>query len=175
MNTQIPKLLAAFVLTLTITTQVNAMPFGFKICLASDASGLVTQGGEAVKGAIVRRKVIRDDKEYFDEVVTGENGEFSLPAVYTRSLFKHAPIQPVVPQEVTISFNGKSHLAWELVKMDWDHLGEINSGRTIQNGIIKPFKVSCDLSEEEYSRHAPNTSRAIHGKCLFDGEQRPIE
>jgi len=173
MNIRASNLLIALFLTLLIPAQVNAMSFGFKICLASDASGSVTNGGKAIKGVTVKRNVIRDGKEYLDEVVTGENGTFSFPAIYERSLLKHAPIQPTVSQQVTITYNGETHLAWELVKMDWDHLSEINSGKTIRSGTVKPFKVSCDLSGKEYSRYAPNTLRAIHGKCLIEGEAHP--
>ncbi|MFC1750547.1 DUF6795 domain-containing protein [Pseudomonadota bacterium] len=151
------------------------MSFGFKICLASNSSGVVTDGGEAVKGATVKRKVVRDDKEYLDEVVTGENGEFAFPAIYERSLLKHAPIQPTVSQEVSIYYKEETHLAWELVKMDWDYLSEINSGKTIRNNTAQSFKVSCELSDKEHSRYAPNTLRSIHGKCLLESESRPQE
>jgi len=146
------------------------MSLGFKICLASDASGTVTLQGGAVKGAIIKRKVVWNDKEYFDDVSTDDKGKFALPALYARSLFKHMPIQPTLPQEVSISYKGETHLGWALVKMDWDELSEINSGKAVNNKTALAFNVSCELSDGENTRYAPDSLCAIHGKCHLDGE-----
>lgn len=167
------QIITALFLALTVSTQVHAMSFGFKICLASESEGKITNNGKALQYAKLVRKVVKDKDEYIDEVTTGENGKFSFPAIYKRSLLKHVPIQPIITQEVIITYEGKTHLAWELTKMDWDHLSEINSGKTIHNGDVKLFKVGCDLADKKYSRYAPNTLRAIHGKCLLEGEIKP--
>ena len=57
--------------------------------------------------------------------------------------------------------------------MNWDYLGEVNSNKAIRNNKTRTFDVTCELSNPEISRHAPNTLRAIHGKCLLVGETPP--
>jgi len=156
------------------STQVHAMGIGFKICLASDSSGVVTDEGKPIEGAVVQRKVINDGKEYVDEVITGPEGTFFFSAIYERTLLKYVPFaQPVVSQEVTITFQGEAHSAWRLVKADWEYLGEVNSGQAIVKGNVKPMVMRCELSSQEYSRYAPDSARGLHGKCLLEWEEKP--
>ncbi|MFC1750677.1 DUF6795 domain-containing protein [Pseudomonadota bacterium] len=173
MSALIKRLLIVSVLIFPASTQVNAMGIGFKVCLASESSGVVTDNGVPVQGATVTRKVVWENKEYVDEAVTGESGGFAFSSLYERTLLKHAPITPVMGQEVSISYKGEAHLAWRLVKKNWDDLGEVNTGKNIKNNNVKPFAMKCELSNESLSRQVPGTGRGITGRCLLDWEDAP--
>ncbi|MFL0810804.1 MAG: carboxypeptidase-like regulatory domain-containing protein [Agarilytica sp.] len=144
---------------------------GFKICLASESSGVVTLAGAPVEGATVKRYVKSDNngKEFTHETTTDKDGRFSFPSVYMRSLLPLLMmIQPVTQQEVTVKHNGQEYLAWSLTKMNWELDREVNNHQDIKNGNTKPFKVACDLSHPEKGNLIDSNSQGFYGRCSIE-------
>ncbi len=152
--------------------QVHAMSkIGFKICLATESEGVVTSDGIPLDGAEVERVVENKGKKHIDHSVTDSDGRFSFPSLYTRALTKFLPIQPVVSQEVTITYKGEKHIAWGLTKMNWDENGELNSFKALQRNNILPFDVICELSDEDKSMQLEESLQIIYGKCNIVGQK----
>ena len=93
--------------------------FGFlNINLSPEVKGVVTQNGEAVVGAEVKRTLIYNDKTYTAITVSQADGSFSFSAQDVSSVMKLLPAEMVVTQKITLSVDGKDYLAWETVKRD---------------------------------------------------------
>ncbi len=150
------------------------MSIGMKICLASDVSGVLVKGGVPLEQGRLVREIEKNGKKYTQEAIVGSNGNFTFPALFERSLFAWLPHQPAIHQRVLIQHEGEEYRAWELTKMDYDLYGEVNSVKALTNKNAVPFSVTCDLNDEEYSRHVEGTAKAIHGICLLNGERKPI-
>lgn len=161
----------AIVIAFLYSSQVNAMSvIGFKICLASPASGVITQDGNSISGATLFREVNWKGEVLKQEAVTDTDGRFSFSALFSRSLWAFMPSHVSIPQKTTIFFQGNSYLAWELDKSNFDVDGEHNSGQAIVKKEAKPFVVSCELSDENRSRTLPGTVVGVHGICFFESE-----
>jgi len=143
---------------------------GFKVCLASDSRGLVTENGVPLEGAKVTRNVNNKGEHFEDETTTDASGRFSFPAIYDRSLWKHMPVEPIISQEVIVTYKGKSHTAWDLTKGNLDYNGELNSDIARKNNTAIPFDVTCELNDEERARQLPESMQLIYGKCITAGE-----
>lgn len=163
--------LSIFTLMLFSSNQVAAMSMiGFKVCLASESSALVTSNREPVVGATVKRKVKsnHNGKDYLDETTTDQEGRFSFPAIYSKYLFKHFPSEAVIHQEVTIEHEGESHRAWMLTKADWDENSEVNDRADIKSNTAVPFSAKCELTNTESSFRLAKNYQVIVGKCKID-------
>jgi hypothetical protein len=158
---------------LLITLQVSAMSlFGFKVCLATEVKGVVTLQGKPVANAKVTREVLFRDQKLNSETITDEKGNFSLPAVYERTVWKHTPFEVVIGQTINIEFENKQYLAFRTSKRNFDVDGELNSPIAIENGqVLTPFILACELTNEEWLRaRKEGDSHAIRGICLIPGE-----
>ena len=154
---------------------VSAMSFlGFKVVLATEMKGTVVLSGQPAVGAVVRRVVQFDNKEYSDEVQVDNDGGFVIPELTGRTLWKHTPFEVLIPQEVTISYQGEKHLGLQLTKRNFDRTGEFNNFSMIEAGhekLIDDYQFVCDLADEEYKRRFPESGKTVYGKCLHVSEK----
>lgn len=129
--------------------------FGFlTINLSPEVKGAVTQNGEAVVGAKVKRTLIYNDKTYTATTVSQADGGFSFPAQDVSSVMKLLPAELVVTQKITINVDGKDYLAWETVKRD-DNDGLVS----------KLAQLKCELSDE--SQAYEDERSVIVGICRW--------
>lgn len=140
---------------------------GFKVCLATEMKANVTFAGKPVAGASVVRKVTFDGKDYVTEVKTDPLGNFILPTLYERTLWKHTPFEFRILQDVQIVYGGQSHLGVRIVRGNFDENGELNNMQAVNKGtdILVPYEFNCDLADEESSRGVNATHTVLSGKC----------
>jgi hypothetical protein len=146
--------------------------FGFKVCLATEVNGVVTLNEMPVANAKVMREIRFQNKARNDEVLTDANGNFLLPGVYDRTVWKYTPFEVVIAQFIHIEYENKKYLAFRTSKSNFDVDGELNSPIAIENGdVITPFVLTCELTNEEWLRaRKEGDSHAIRGICLIPGE-----
>lgn len=99
-----------------VTSKVDAMNFGKKICTFSAIIGTVTDGDKAISGAKVKRRYTWDGKDIYDTQTTDSNGDFSFPNAFERSLWVLYPHNPSIGQMLTIHVDNKEYQAWGFVK-----------------------------------------------------------
>ncbi len=140
---------------------------GFKVCLASEMKANVTWQGQPVEGATITRVVNYDNKDYTTEVHTDSAGNFVLPALYDRTLWKHTPFEVRIRQTVSIRYQNEIHKALELTKRNFDPDGEINNKVRIERGrsIFIPYQFTCELTDEERGRALEPSFGTVRGKC----------
>lgn len=145
---------------------------GFKVCIASEMKAKVTSAGKPVAGASVIRKVTFDGKDYVTEVKTDSEGNFVLPTLYERTLWKNTPFEVQIEQAVTIHDNNVSHLGVEVVKRNFDENGEVNNMDQVKKGLspFKPYNFLCELTDEVHERGIHETHVVLSGKCVFPDE-----
>jgi hypothetical protein len=161
------------VVLLLITLQVSAMSlFGFKVCLATEVKGVVTLQGKPVANARVTREVIFRDQKLNSETITDEKGNFSLPAVYERTVWKHSPFEVVIGQTINIEHDNKQYLALGTSKRNFDFNGELNSPAVINAGKeVIPYVLTCELTHKDSTRVTKEGElNVIWGICLIPGE-----
>lgn len=111
-----------------------------KMCTFSEISGVITKDGKPVKNAILTRTTDRE-KVKTDQAITDENGFFSMPALYERSIAKFLPQEFVVSQTISVKQdNGDEVEIWSGIKR---HKEENSESRG------KPLVVQCELNSEE--------------------------
>ncbi len=167
-----------FCFCLMSSAQVFAMSIiGFKVCIASEMKASVTENGTAVVGAKVTRTVEFANKKYTTEVETDDNGNFILPAQYTRTMWKHTPFEVLIWNRITVVHQGASHLAVDIIKRNFDVDGELNSLERLKRGmaVFTPYEFTCELTDPEYNRLVETNHIGITGKCLYIGETKPEE
>ncbi len=114
----------------------------------------MTQNGEVVVGAEVKRTLIYNDKIYTATTVSQADGRFSFPAQDVNSVMKLLPAELVVTQKITINVGDKDYLAWETVKRD-DNDGLVS----------KLAQLKCELSNE--SQAYEDERSVIVGICRW--------
>ena len=127
-----------------------------KVCLFSEVNGLVTQGGKPVSGVKIIRTAELNDKTYTDTTITDAQGRYHFDARFTRSVNSILPVEPFIPQIMTIRYNNKDYPGWKMNKRNYDVNGEID----------QPLDLSCDLADEpmvKEQRIGPN----VFGLCKW--------
>lgn len=120
-------------------TEVSMGMFDFlNVCLFSEVNGAITLDGKPVAGAEVVRTAILNDKTYTDTVTTDAQGRYHFDARFTKSMNSILPVEPFIPQLVTIRFNNQEYPGWKMNKRNYDVNGEID----------QPLNLSCELSEQ---------------------------
>jgi hypothetical protein len=147
--------------------------FGFKVCLATDVKGDVTLNGKPVAKAKVIWEILFDGQKLMSESITDEMGNFFLPAVYDRSIWKYTPFEIVIGQTINIEYESKTYLAFGTSKRNFDLGGELNSPIVIASGgELTPFILTCELTNKDWTRvRKENDTHAIWGVCLIPGEK----
>lgn len=138
----------------------------FKITVFSKMEGVVTKGGRPVEGAVVKRSADHyNDKVYSDQAVTGKDGRFSFGAISTWSL-RPIIFDTVVLQEITIEFEGKIYLGWEMFKHNNHHHGElVNKDKKSKAPIRCTFELNHDDRAEQVAVLDEIRHRVIRGLC----------
>lgn len=137
------------ILIFSISTGANAVPFFSKNILASKFSANVTLNGIPQKDIKVVRYIrwSWDDKKRQDETTTDKKGDFTLPIIeVSQGLSRFLPHEPVVFQQITITYKGEKYVAWQHSKHNYDNNGELNG---------KSLALNCELSNkpEEHNNY----------------------
>lgn len=139
-------------LALAVMGEVQAMG---KMCMFSAVQGVVTEHGKPVQGAVIRRGFFWHWKSErgSDEATTDEQGHFALPAIWRSSLFGTLlPHEPVVEQQISIEYGGKSYVAWSFMKGSYQENDEL---------FGRPLELRCPL-ENEPVRHRLKQDHVEH-------------
>ena len=146
--------------TLLGGTAVGLTDIG-KVCVFSAISGVVTLNGQPVAHAKLVRTASKE-REHQDETTTDENGYFSFPAMYERSIAKFLPMEFVAKQKIMIEHNGKSYKLWSGVKGKPDENVEARG---------KPLIVECQLNND--ISHIWVNGLVFSTLCKWDVEPDP--
>lgn len=138
---------------------VSAMGFFdfAKVCIFSEVNGVVVHNGEPLAGAKLTRTVRWKKKDLVDSTTSDADGRFKFDVLKVSASNKFLPVEPVIPQRITISHNGEEHVGWKTTKRDYDENGELAG---------KPLNLRCDLSGE--MQHQEIGIRIIQGLCTWD-------
>lgn len=133
-----------------------------KVCLFSAISGVITQDGKPVANAKLVRKV-NHSKDVIDETTTDQNGHFTMPAVFERTVTKLLPMEFVVRQAIYVKHEGKEYLLWEGVKRE-----EKENSESRGQALI----VRCELNQERLFKQV--NGNPIVSFCTWDAEPDKI-
>ena len=117
-----------------------------RMCLFSAVKGVVLDHGVPVEGATIERSYDWGWKNQSgsDNTLTGENGEFALPAIWGWSILGSLlPHEPFVTQTILITHGGKSYKGWLMDKRGYEENDELDG---------RPISVTCRLDTEP-ARH----------------------
>jgi hypothetical protein len=134
---------------------IQATGFG-KVVIWSAMKGRVLMDGQPVVGAVLTREYHWHwpDQKGSDVAKTNAAGEFAFPAIERRMILGSLlPHEPVIEQQMTVEYEGKSYQAWAYFKRDYEPNDE-NDGR--------PIDVTCHLGAER-ARHGH-----VMGLCEFN-------
>lgn len=111
---------------------------GGKSCVFSEVQLKVTHNGKPASGAKLTRYVSWQ-KDIVDEFTLDENGEIKLEAVYQRSLTSLLPVEFVVAQSITVSYEDSEVEIWLNSKRSPEPNSELGG---------KELTLSCELFDE---------------------------
>ncbi|WP_133060629.1 DUF6795 domain-containing protein [Parendozoicomonas haliclonae] len=113
-----------------------------KACVASELKVTITQNGAPIKDAKITRKVVWEnvgDKD--DATTTSATGEFSLPALYMRSVTRSVlPLEFVAKTLVQVEVDGEQHRLFYAIKRSEEENNEFGG---------EPGILTCELNNEE--------------------------
>ncbi len=147
--------------TLLGGTAVGLTDIG-KVCVFSAISGVVTLNGQPVAHAKLVRTASKE-REHQDETTTDENGYFSFPAMYERSIAKFLPMEFVASQEIRVEYKGQTYKLWSGVKRKPEENTESRG---------KPLVVQCQLEMVD-SEYISVDGSKFFTLCTWDVEGDP--
>lgn len=127
-----------------------------KMVIWSAMKGRVLLNGKPAAGAVLKRDFNWGwkDENGSDQTTADAAGEFSFPAIERSSfLGSILPHEPIIQQEMTITYKGVSYDAWAYFKRDYDPNSE---------GGGRPINVTCRLDAERDRRGL------VMGLCEFN-------
>ncbi|MBK9990855.1 MAG: hypothetical protein IPP19_09020 [Verrucomicrobia bacterium] len=126
-----------------------------KLCLFSPVKGIVVHKGQPVVGAVIERTCEWNWEKYAprtDQTVTDNNGEFSLPGIYSwMGQVQLVPHEPVIHQHLVIKHEGMDYNAWYLVKHEYGEFAELSMASLrgeLPDLLGKPIDLYCELTVE---------------------------
>ncbi len=138
MKTGLRFISVLFLLILLGGTAVGLTDIG-KVCLFSAISGVITKDGQPVAHAKLIRTA-KKERSHQDEITTDENGHFTFPAMYERSIAKYLPMEFVASQKIMVEYQGQIYKLWSGVKRKEEENTESRG---------KLLVVKCKLNSEE--------------------------
>lgn len=110
-----------------------------KVCVFSEVTARVTVKGEPLKNAVIIRKWEWRELQQ-DKTTTDENGYFTFPAVFERSIMNRAlPIELVIAQGLYVEIDGEIKKIWSNSKREPEQNAELGG---------QPINLSCELTDE---------------------------
>lgn len=147
--------------------ECNGIFDSMKINLFSDMQGIVTMNGDPVSGAVVKRSATpASNKKFTDSFVTKVDGRFQFDRMVTNSFLKILPGDPSVYQKVTIEYNGRSYLAWEILAASDRYKGELNDRDVIGTEKQVDINLLCELTAKSTQKEAAGSS-VVSGICTW--------
>ena len=129
-----------------------------RVCLFSAISGTITLDGKPVANARLVRTGDRSGPRV-DEAVTDENGYFTFPAMYERTITKFLPQEFSASQQILVHYQDREYEMWSAVKRQPEENVESRG---------KPLAVKCELNGNQ-NLIMINAS-PIHSLCTWDVE-----
>lgn len=130
-------LLVVMMLVLGRAEAMSILDVG-KVCVFSEVKVQVTRDGEPVRNArVIRRWEWGRLKE--ETTTTDDQGYFSFPPVFERSLARLLPVELVIGQGLYVVENGVEERIWTNSKREPEENAEFG-GQTIE--------MTCELSDE---------------------------
>lgn len=110
-----------------------------KVCVFSEVKARITVNGEPLKNTVVIRKwEWRELRQ--DRTTTDENGYFTFPVVFERSIMNRAlPIELVIAQGLYVETEGEAKKIWSNSKREPEENAELG-GQSIN--------LSCELTND---------------------------
>ncbi|MCH8499854.1 MAG: DUF4198 domain-containing protein [Marinobacter sp.] len=109
-----------------------------KVCVFSEVTGVIRLQGQPVEGAtVVRTHDYR--KAVSDQATTDADGAFAFPAAFERAWTSILPIELVIAQRLTVSYQGQDYLIWSNTKRS-------KAENTELGGL--PLTLTCELTDE---------------------------
>ncbi len=134
-----------------------------KVCTFSGVSGVLVDGGEPLKNVkVIRETDYQGARE--DHVFTDDDGRFSMPPAYERSVTKLLPQEFVVGQALFVEKDGERIKIMAGVKRKPEENVESKG---------KPFKIRCDLQSERKTFYVDGN--LFLTKCEWDVEHDVID
>lgn len=138
----------------------------FKVYVFSKMEGVVMKDGKPVEGAVIKRTADHyNDKAYYDQTVSDENGHFEFGAITTRYFWSFM-FDTVVRQVVYIEHEGTRYLGWDAFKNNAHHRGELIAK---DEKARAPIRCTFDLDQEDSKKQILKLdeirTQIIHGLC----------
>lgn len=154
------RILATLCICLSTISTVNAMSLfdAGTICTFSSVRAKVTHNGQPVQGAEITR-ITKFKDTVTDVTSTDDDGTFSFPANFSRSVKKFLPMEIVITQQILVSYQGESYEIWANGKMNSEEDSELG-------GL--PIDLTCELTEEP--RTFRSSGSLILTNCHWDKE-----
>jgi len=152
----------AFIFISLGTVSMSIKDYG-KVCLFSSISGVITQNGQPVANARVKRVVGKAhvQGELTDETTTDEKGYFEMPAVFERNIIaKVLPMEFAVPQQIFVYVNSSEYEIWKGVKRKREENTESKGA---------PLVVRCDINNERKLKQIDGNM--IFSACEWNAEE----
>ncbi|UZJ45655.1 DUF4198 domain-containing protein [Marinimicrobium sp. C6131] len=110
-----------------------------KVCVFSEFKARVTVNGEPLKNAVVIRRWEWLEPQQ-DRTTTDENGYFTFPAAFERSIMNRAlPIELVIAQGIYVETEGEVKKIWSNSKREPEENAELGG---------QPINLSCELTND---------------------------
>src|SRR5690554_2157698 len=110
-----------------------------KVCVFSEVTARVTVNGEPLKDTVIIRKWEWRELQQ-DTTNTDENGYFTFPAVFERSIMNRAlPIELVIAQGLYVEIDGEIKKIWSNSKREPEENAELGG---------QPISLSCELTDD---------------------------
>jgi hypothetical protein len=138
---------------------------GQKVVLFSNVDGVITMHHKPLGGARVLRSVKWKDKVYRDEVKTGPDGSFKLPAMMGPGRIVLAEF--VAHQTIAVEHQGKQWEIWGLTKRS-EELNQELVDKTHVRPKGVPIEFSCELTES--ARYIELLGGVLETSCRFKVE-----
>lgn len=127
-----------------------------KACIFSAVQGTVTLEGKPVSNAQVKRHA-NWQSEKSDETTTDDQGQFSFPPMFSKSVMKYLSGQFTSNQTMEVIYEGKTYTIWKTTKWSEEENAELGG---------KPLRLTCELSKEPEVKFVGRYG--IDGVCSWD-------
>jgi len=147
---------------------LKAMGFLGEFVLFSRIEGQVLMNGKPVSGAeIVQDAIHKPEQHNITRTESDGNGNFVFEKRAVKpgiggAILSVLPGEVVVSQEINIVHEGKTYLAWQSTKRDYDD-GTEGYNKYDPASVKKPFKLVCELTGEPIIHDQEN----FYGICRF--------
>lgn len=149
----------------------------FNINVLTAMDGAITLNGKAVSGVevILNTRIVFNNRKITSSTKTDHLGRFHFDAIFSNSINSILPSAKMIDQKITLQYQGKQYIAWQMVKNNYKYNGELNDpSDPIDESDVIPLILTCDLNNENITRKAGTHEHVtLTGICRWEGESSP--